>query len=80
MTKKEYCKNNPAVAYYSGVGGVEIHGFEYGIDVHIYCTSNAWHGKPSYHKVKLHSNLRGHNYFIIHGYRIPTDECIMIDI
>lgn len=76
MTKREYCKTHPAIAYYSGLNGIEIHGFEYGIDTYIYCTSGAWGGKKSYHKVKVHSTHRGHNFFIVHGYRIPTDECI----
>lgn len=26
MTKKEYCLTHDRVAYYSGVGGIEIHG------------------------------------------------------
>lgn len=28
MTKKEYCLTHDRVAYYSGVGGIEIHGVE----------------------------------------------------
>ena len=29
MTKKEYCLQHPATTYYSGLGGIEIHGIEY---------------------------------------------------
>ena len=36
MSKKAYCNNNPAIAYYSGFSGLEIHGIEYGIDDYIY--------------------------------------------
>lgn len=28
MTKKEYCLSHDHIAYYSGVGGIEIHGVE----------------------------------------------------
>lgn len=28
MTKKEYCISHDNIAYYSGVGGIEIHGIE----------------------------------------------------
>lgn len=42
MKKKEYCMKNPAIAYYSGLNGLEIHGIEYGIDDYIYCVSGAW--------------------------------------
>lgn len=40
MTKKEYCLTHDRVAYYSGVGGIEIHGVE---GDYIYCTSSAWY-------------------------------------
>lgn len=28
MTKREYCLSHDHIAYYSGVGGIEIHGIE----------------------------------------------------
>ena len=31
MTKKEYCLSHDHIAYYSGVGGIEIHGVEGGL-------------------------------------------------
>ena len=76
MTKKEYCKKHPATAYYSGLEGVEIHGVEYGIEDYIYCTVGAWTSKKSYHKLKIHYSASGAAYIIIHGYRIPLNECI----
>ncbi len=51
MTKKEYCLSHDNIAYYSGVGGVEIHGIE---GDYIYCTSSAWYPPKKYHKVKIH--------------------------
>lgn len=38
MNKRQYCLKNPAIAYYSGLNGLEIHG----IDDYIYCVSGAW--------------------------------------
>lgn len=32
MTAKEYCTSHDAIAYYSGLSGLEIHGIEYGVD------------------------------------------------
>ena len=76
MTKKEYCINNPATAYYSGVGGVEIHGIEYGVNDHLYCTCGAWTGKKSYHKLKIQYDSSDRTFIRLHGYKIPLDECI----
>lgn len=80
MNKKEYCFNNKPVAYYSGLGGVEIHGIEYGINDYIYCTSGAWSSKKSHHKLKINYNLNGDAYIILHGYRIPLNECIRMGV
>ena len=53
MTAKEYCTSHDAIAYYSGLSGLEIHGIEYGVDDYVYCASGAWVGKYSYHRVKV---------------------------
>lgn len=45
MTAKEYCTSHDAIAYYSGLSGLEIHGIEYGVDDYVYCASGAWVGK-----------------------------------
>lgn len=76
MTKKEYCQKNKAIAYYSGFGGLEIHGFEYGINDYVYCVSGAW-GAPSrysYHRLMLYLDHRG-QFFRLHGYKCYLDEC-----
>ena len=79
MSKREYCMNNPAIADYSGLNGLEIHGIEYGIEEYIYCVSEAWCvGKTAkqYHRVKVQYTRNGAAFFVVHGYRIPLDECI----
>ena len=80
MNKKEYSKNNKAIAYYSGLNGIEIHGVEYGINDYIYCTAGAWSGKKSYHKLKIKYNLNGDAFFTLHGYKIPLSECIRMEV
>ena len=76
MNKKEYCINNKAVAYYSGFGGLEIHGIEYGVNDYLYCTSGAWTGKKSHHKLKIQYSTNGGAFVRLHGYKISLDECI----
>ena len=76
MNKKEYCLNNPATAYYSGLGGLMIHGIEYDINDYLFCVSGAWIGKKQYHKVKINYNSTGGAFVKIHGYIIPLNECI----
>jgi hypothetical protein len=81
MNKKEYCQKNPAVAYYSGFNGLEIHGIEYGIDDYIYCVSGAW-GSPknySYHKLKIYYDSKGNGYFMLHGYKCLLSDCIRMN-
>lgn len=79
MTKKEYCLNNPPVAYYSGLNGLEIHGIEYRVDDYLYCVSGAWGGGKAYHKLKIHYNNNG-SFVRFHGYRIPLNECIRMGV
>ncbi len=78
MNKKQYCLNHPAIAYYSGFSGLEIHGIEYGIDDYIYCVSGAWGtaSKRKYHKLKIYYDPNGGEYFMLHGYKCRLDECI----
>lgn len=78
MNKKEYCINNKAVAYYSGLNGLEINGIEYGINDYIYCTSGAWNGKKQYHRLKINYNNSGDAFIRLHGYKISLNECIRI--
>ncbi len=76
MSKKQYCLQHPATAYYSGLGGVEVHGIEYGVEDYIYCCIGAWHGTKTYHKLKVYYDAAGDAYIKYHGYKIPLSECI----
>lgn len=79
MTKREFCQNNPAVAYYSGFGGFEIHGVE---DDYIYGISGAW-GNPknrSFHRLKVNYDGNGNPFFRLHGYKCRLDECIRMGV
>lgn len=67
-----------SVAYYSGLNGLEIKKIEYGIDDYVLCVSGAWSSKKQAHRVKVY--YTGDNpYFMVHGYRIPLNECIMME-
>jgi len=82
MTKKEYCQKHPAIAYYSGFSGLEIHGIEYGINDCVYCVSGAWGAASNrkYHKLKIHCTAYGQHYFMLHGYKIPLADCIRMGV
>lgn len=79
MTKKEKCLNNDTIAYYTGLGGIELKHIEYGIEDYIYCVSGAWGSTTNkrYHKLKIYYTEKG-GYVRLHGYRIPLDECIRV--
>ena len=67
MTKRSICENNKSIAYYSGFNGLEVKKIENGIEDFMYAVSNAWGGKKSYHKLKIHycdagAYIRLHNY------------------
>ena len=80
MTKKEYCMKNPAIAYYSGLIGLEIHGIEYDIDDYIYFVSGVWGGGKAYHRRKIQYTRSGAAFFRVYGYRVPLDECIRMGV
>ena len=80
MNKREYCMKNPAIAYYSGLNGLEIHGIEYGIEDYIYCVSGAWGSGKAFHRVKVQYTRKGSAFIMVHGYRIPLDECIRMGV
>lgn len=45
MNKREYCESRESVAYYSGLGGLEIKGAEWEDgEIYIYCVSGCWGG------------------------------------
>ena len=79
MNKREQCLNNDTIAYYYGLGGVEIKHIEYGIEDYVYCVSGVF-GSPKnhrYHKLKIYNTEKG-SYIRLHGYKIPLDECLRV--
>ena len=80
MTKREYCETHPATAYYSGFAGLEVHGIEYGVEDYLYCTSGAWSGRKSYHRLKIKYTRSGSAFVELHGYRVPLNECIRMGV
>lgn len=75
MTKKEICTSKDSFAYWSGCGGVEFKHIEHGTTDYIYCVANAWHGKKSYHKLKIYYSITD-SYVKLHGYKIWFGDCI----
>ena len=75
MTKKEYCTDRPTIAYYSGLGGLEVKHIEYGIDDHVYLVAGAWNGKKSYHRLKICYGAKA-VYIRLFGRRCPLSEFI----
>ena len=79
MNKREQCLNNDTIAYYYGIGGVEIKHIEYGIEDYVYCVSGVV-GSPKnhiYHKLEIY-NTEKVSYIRLHGYKIPLDECLRV--
>ena len=76
MTKKEICLNNPACAYYSACGGIEVNKIEYGINDYMYITAGAWTGRKTYHKLKIKYDARGDAFVIYNGYKMPLRDFI----
>ena len=54
MTKREICESHEPIAYFSGLGGLEVRHIECGINDYLYLIADAWNGKKSYHKCKIH--------------------------
>lgn len=77
-SKKEICLENTSKAYRSGLGGLEIRFFEYGIYDYVYYVTNCWYaGKGvKFHKSKIETTNCGDNYFRCNGYRIYLRDCI----
>ena len=77
MTPKKYCESHDVIAYYSGWGGVEIHGVEdEGCETYVYFKASAWYGKKTYHRCKVHFSQKGHAYFRCGRGMIYLSECI----
>lgn len=67
----------PAIAYYSGFGGIEIKSIEYGLDDHIIFVAGAWCSNKTAHRARVYYETET-PYFKYNGNRIPLDECIRV--
>ena len=88
MNKREYCESRGSVAYYSGMGGLEIKGAEWeGGEIYVYCVSGAWGGSwcdgkdtKRFHRCQVYYPSDYPNeksaFFRVYGYKILLDECI----
>ena len=74
MTKREICESHEPIAYYSGLGGLEVRLIEYGIDDYLYVVAGAWNGNRTYHKLKVHYGK--YNYILFHGPKCRLDKFI----
>ena len=77
MTKKDYCTDRPTIAYYSGLGGVEVRHISYGINDFIYLIAGAWSNSKSYHKLKIHYGNK-YAYIKLYGYRCRLSDFIKV--
>ena len=78
MTKKEICQDNATIAYYSGLGGLEVRFIEYGInDDYVYLIAEAWSNNKSYHKLKVHYGSN-YDYIMFHGIRCRLSDFIKL--
>ena len=77
MTKREICDEHRTVAYYSGLGGVEVRHISYGINDFIYLIAGAWSNKKSYHKLKIHYGNK-FAYIKLYGYRCRLSDFLKV--
>ena len=80
MNKREYCESSKSIAYYSGLGGVEIKGVEHGVSDYIYFVSGAWYGRKAFHRCKIYYPANGAPFFRAYGCKIPLDYCIRMGV
>ena len=77
MTKREIYKSHEPIAYYSGLGGLEVRHIGCGINDYLYLIADAWNGKKSYHKCKIHYG-RNSNYITLHGCRYKLSDFMRV--
>lgn len=76
MTKREFCESHETIAYYIGLNGLEIKGFDWGIDDYMYCISGAWGGTKTPHRLKIYNG----EYVKLFGHKIRLNECISMGL
>lgn len=48
MTKREICETHEPIAYFGGLGGLEVRHIECGINDYLYLVAETWNSKKSY--------------------------------
>ena len=80
--KEDFCKTHPAIGYSTELGGIWVHGFEYGVNDYIYCTTDNPDPKKSdkmYHRLKVETRLiDGEPYFRLYGKRVFLNTIIRL--
>lgn len=74
-TEKKKYMEMPTIGYYSGFGGIEIKGIEYGIEDHVIFVANSMAGKRSVHRAMIHYTDK-HTYFRFAHNMISFEEII----
>ncbi len=74
-TKREICERHEPIAYYSGLGGLEVRHIECGINDYLYLIAGTWNGSPSYHRLKIYYEEE-QTYIKLHGCKCPLSEFI----
>ena len=75
MTNREIIKAEP-LAYISALGGIEVKRIDYGINDRLFCVSNAWHGTPTAHRVRVYHTSED-AYIILHGQRYKLSDALL---
>ena len=77
MTKREICESHEPIAYYSGLGGLEVRHIGCGINDYLYLIAGTWNDKKSYHKCKVHYGGNS-NYIMLHGCRCKLSDFMRV--
>lgn len=77
MTKaeKKSIYDRRTIGYWSEMGGVEVKGFEYGIEDYCLCVVGSFTGNWTAHRLKIHYSGED-SYIVIRGRHLKFSECI----
>lgn len=80
MNKKHYCNNKEPIAYYYGLGGIEIYGIEHDIDDYVYCRSGISTNNLKSHRLKIYYDTNGNAFFKLGAQKVFLNECMKTNI
>lgn len=75
MTRLQMFNEMPTIGYWSALGGVELKGIEHGVEDYALVIANAWGGKKSAHRVRVHYEYRV-PHIVVKDTRLYFDDCI----